>query len=270
MSVTSYIPAKTAYSYSRKDYENSSHIGVWAIQRYLGLTEDGYFGPKTEEKVKLLQKATKLTVDGIAGPATQGKIIKLCVPAGEEINLLPSGILNGIATGEGGNLIAPVAWGSPGGVDCGPLQYRVYDLRGQGAPWRLAYDSKGNPTGPTGELWAAARFDKTKIEQAFSTKSVFIKLGADLRKAKEKFYSREPKSDQKYSPYQRHRRSWQLAVLDHNWPAGADRLSYGYALPDREADWVPAAVKAKGVNTWAEWANYYINTMTQGVDLNKP
>lgn len=38
-------------------------------------TPDGDFGPKTEEAVKLYQKAKGLAVDGIAGPATMGSLL---------------------------------------------------------------------------------------------------------------------------------------------------------------------------------------------------
>ena len=38
-------------------------------------TPDGDFGPKTEEAVKLYQKAMRLKVDGIAGPVTMGSLL---------------------------------------------------------------------------------------------------------------------------------------------------------------------------------------------------
>jgi peptidoglycan hydrolase-like protein with peptidoglycan-binding domain len=54
-------------------------VGSWAavdgmlivsVQRALGLTQDGYYGPKTEEAVKALQRKSHITPDGVPGPAT--------------------------------------------------------------------------------------------------------------------------------------------------------------------------------------------------------
>lgn len=44
---------------------------VKALQKALGITADGIFGPQTEEKVKEFQKANGLYVDGLVGNATQ-------------------------------------------------------------------------------------------------------------------------------------------------------------------------------------------------------
>lgn len=47
---------------------------VKVLQRELGLTPDGIFGPKTELAVKSFQKAHGLTADGIVGPKTWAKL----------------------------------------------------------------------------------------------------------------------------------------------------------------------------------------------------
>ena len=43
---------------------------VKALQKKLGVTADGIFGPDTAKAVKALQKKHGLTVDGIVGPKT--------------------------------------------------------------------------------------------------------------------------------------------------------------------------------------------------------
>ena len=44
---------------------------VKKMQKALGLTEDGKFGPGTEAALKQWQETQQLTADGIAGPKTQ-------------------------------------------------------------------------------------------------------------------------------------------------------------------------------------------------------
>jgi peptidoglycan hydrolase-like protein with peptidoglycan-binding domain len=57
--------------------------GVRALQRRLGLSADGAFGPQTQRAVKRFQRRRGLTADGVVGPATrralgmgQGKMLK--------------------------------------------------------------------------------------------------------------------------------------------------------------------------------------------------
>ena len=68
-----------ATSYSQLGY-GSSGSEVEKLQNYLnqvgnyGLTEDGKYGPKTQEAVKNYQSSNNLTVDGIAGNQTWGSL----------------------------------------------------------------------------------------------------------------------------------------------------------------------------------------------------
>jgi hypothetical protein len=45
-------------------------VDVAAVQRALGITADGVFGPQSKRAVKRFQRANGLTVDGIVGPQT--------------------------------------------------------------------------------------------------------------------------------------------------------------------------------------------------------
>jgi putative chitinase len=48
--------------------------GVAMLQRKLGITADGVFGPGTERALRSWQRSNGLVVDGIAGPSTIGKM----------------------------------------------------------------------------------------------------------------------------------------------------------------------------------------------------
>lgn len=193
------------------------------------LEEDGAFGEGTDDAVTVFQKGYGLMADGIAGPATQRQVIKLLDDmTHKQLPEIPTGLMRGFAEGEGGNLLAAVNWSVSGGVDCGPMQYRVY--------------------GPP--------YDLTRLKAAFDPYASFIKAGKEFLARAERFYTesgvRTRKDREEYSK--------RLAVLAHNWPYGAERLADGYALSNREAEWVPNGTKfpdGEPVNTYAEWAQYY-------------
>ncbi len=48
--------------------------GVTALQRALGISADGVFGPQTAKAVKAYQRNHRLTSDGIAGPQTRSRL----------------------------------------------------------------------------------------------------------------------------------------------------------------------------------------------------
>jgi len=50
---------------------------VEILQRGLGITADGSFGPQTEASVRAFQTEHKLTVDGVVGPQSWAKLIEL-------------------------------------------------------------------------------------------------------------------------------------------------------------------------------------------------
>ncbi len=194
---------------------------------YAKLAEDGEFGPGTETVVKNYQANQKLVADGVAGPATQAKMVKSCL---RRIGYddLPEGLVEGIVEAESGGYIAAVNWSSPGGVDCGFTQRRVYD----------------NP------------YSSGDIEKAFDSLAQIKLLVTELRTRYGRFrnfsYVQGRQDDVEYG--------WRLAALAHNWPYGADRLAAGNPLSDRAATWVPQGTKFPNgnvVNTYAEWAKFY-------------
>jgi Putative peptidoglycan binding domain len=64
--------AKRAANRSRG--QERSGGGVRALQRRIGVTADGVFGPATEAALKRWQRAHGLVADGIAGPNTRAKL----------------------------------------------------------------------------------------------------------------------------------------------------------------------------------------------------
>lgn len=73
----------------------STGESVKKLQKALGLTEDGSFGPNTEKKVKEFQASKGLKADGIVGEGTWSKLFPSETPVNEVKTEIPkSGSLN--------------------------------------------------------------------------------------------------------------------------------------------------------------------------------
>jgi hypothetical protein len=198
------------------------HVGVWAIQHALGITADGAFGPLTEQAVKAFQYERGLAADGVVGGFTQRELVEQACLGAYATHRVPEGILESVSQGEAGYNPGAINASAPGGKDVGAFQRRVYD--GQG---------------------------RTYIERALRINYQARLLAGALRERHNTFRARGHLTNEE---------SWRCAVLAHNWPYGADRLSRGYALSDKTATWVPSSVKFKDgapVVTYADWADWY-------------
>ncbi len=108
-----------------------SRSGVMALQRELGITADGVYGPQTKRAVKRFQRSKGLAVDGIAGPQTL-RALGLDATALEARRTLPrklAAILAKIAACESGG--DPTAI-SPDGRYRGKYQFSRATWRGLG------------------------------------------------------------------------------------------------------------------------------------------
>jgi peptidoglycan hydrolase-like protein with peptidoglycan-binding domain len=122
-------------SASREVVVKRGHRGsaVRAIQRKLGITADGVFGPMTERAVKRFQRRNDLVPDGIVGPITRGALglepfSRTAVRRSPRTVRLPR-ILRLIAECESGGNPRAV---SPGGTYRGKYQFSVDTWRALG------------------------------------------------------------------------------------------------------------------------------------------
>ena len=237
------IPKSTQSAFRRGD----SGIGVFSLQKALVarlnvvMTLDGSFGPATEEFVKTWQAQKKLAADGVAGPVTQRSLVQATVDARDAQDPAPPDkLLYGFAEGEGGWLLAPVNWSTPGGVDCGAFQRRVYD------------EDFGSDA---------------VIERAFNTSYQCDLLADRLVELHGIFL---PRAGTRDGGLPAEEKAWRLAALSHNYPSGADTLSktpvkslssywstpqswvtsVGYKFPD-----------GKPVATPLDWCNFYAGVL---------
>jgi Putative peptidoglycan binding domain len=199
------------------------------------LEEDGDFGPLTESAAKGIQNLLHITVDGIVGPETQSRLcIQECNKA--EINTTPKGLIKGICLGESSGIIpATSSKYSNGSRDYGPLQ-----------------DNMLNPT-------------QVQLNESFRPGLQAQRVGKELENKYHSFLGQPgAKSAEE---------AWKLAVLNYNWPAGAQAIANGEEktwmytesgtnikrkLTDN-APWVEQ-YGISNVKTGLQWSNFYISS----------
>jgi len=67
----------------------STGENVKILQRFLSLSADGSFGPKTEETVKVWQRKNGLTADGVVGPQTWNVMMAASTDLAENVDEAP-------------------------------------------------------------------------------------------------------------------------------------------------------------------------------------
>lgn len=193
---------------------------------------DGEVGTLTTSALRSFQLEHNLESDGIAGGKTQEKILTL---HGSDVHAelpdIPDGLMRGLAEGEGANVLAATNWSVAGGVDCGPMQ-----LRCLGAPFGLS------------DLMRAFRASKA---MPFAARIIAAR-------------SRDFVDDGWVQRQGERRQEWamRIAVLAHNWPAGASSWAAmgTCSQPDMKATWVPAGTRfddGTPVRTRREWCEFY-------------
>jgi hypothetical protein len=155
---------------------------------------------------------------------TQQKILELAGAKADQAHGLPIGLGKGFAKAEGANLLAATNWSVPGGVDCGPGQFRI--------------------SGPP--------FSHTKMVSAFRPYEALDRACRGVAERRSEFKSR--------NHHLTNDEALRVALLSHNWPAGADRIMRNYPggggwwryvpAPDEPASWVDGF-------THASWAAEY-------------
>jgi hypothetical protein len=197
-----------------------------------GITADGIFGKQTQAAVIAFQRRHTLTADGIAGPATQAMILKSASRlVHTRVPRLPDGVLAGLANAEGANVLAATNWTQPGGVDCGPVQHRVYGPPYSMDALRLAFDPV--------EAFSYAATTLLNRTDSYQAHRASLSFAEALR----------------------------LAVLAHNAPFMAEQIvKYGHLLtPDEIARWT--TTPNGGHYTFAQWAKVYPQRVLEGVVL---
>jgi cell wall-associated NlpC family hydrolase len=112
-----------------------------ALQRALGISVDGAYGPQTRRAVRAYQAAHGLEVDGVAGPQTLGALgISAAAPQGSSVGAGAQGAI-AAARSQIGTPYA-TAGVSPGGFDCSGLTMWAFGRAGITLP-RTSYAQFG-------------------------------------------------------------------------------------------------------------------------------
>lgn len=218
---------------------------AYAVQKAVGVTADGWWGPITDKAVREWQASHKdangrlLVVDGVVGGATQmAMLLDAAAAVDRTTTAIPNRVLKGFVIGEGAGLLAATNWYTPpggrAGVDCGPAQWRQF-----GPPFTL-----------DGMLGAFAA--KTALRH---TQDALILKMTEFRRYREQ-NGKTALSNQ---------RLLELAVLNHNAPFLAWQFVRNGKLstPNAEAVWTR---KPDGTHfTHAEWARVYPETILRYV-----
>ena len=127
---------------------------VMILQKYLGLKQDGIFGPQTELKIKELQKANGLTPDGIVGPQTWNIILSNTDTG------ISKGMINFICTWETGKQF---------GYTMTAKDLNGYDLHDANGHLTYGYGLLYHPTTNKYMDTIKKRWTQVELEQLFLT-----------------------------------------------------------------------------------------------------
>ena len=189
------------------------------------LVLDGFFGPNSEQVAIEVQAALGIGQDGIVGPLTQERFVKAKCKHAEK-GVTPAGLLAGSCNIESSYQLACVSELNDNGThDVGTTQMSI-PWPAHESPLLLAFNPDASAHLLAGEM---SGFHK----------AVLAKVSAQ--------------------------RSWELAALNHNWPAAAAALAHG-ASGEAWLDKPFAFTTAKGYATGLAYANHYIDVATAQVE----
>jgi hypothetical protein len=231
----------TDYRYAFKKGMRGTDVA--ALQLNLkAVVVDGVFGSRTDARVREYQLAEGLTEDGIAGYATQSALCKNLSGPASKARALPAGFLASLMVNESGFYVAAVSrHPSDEGIDVGAYQRSSGKALGSQDFYASAYDVAASAGAAAAD--ARALHDKVPTDPAPSR--YYEELAGGVRD----------------------RFAWQMAALNHNWPAAAQNIprkghaTSSAATDDEPASWVEAATAGR-LHTPREWVMAYVQKAT--------